>query len=270
MSIVTYRPDLPLLQRVLQRLAAAATEARAAGRLGRIELVLVDNGPDGSTAQLQRLLQADWCEALDSARLLSGHGNVGYGAGHNLGQGGSQAAWRLILNPDVLLERDALSAALGFLYTHPEVGLLAPRVEDGQGRLQYLCKRYPSALLLLLRGFAPPWLQRLWRQRLAAYELRDRIDGATVVLDVPIVSGCCMLFRDALWQRLGGFARDYFLYFEDFDLSLRAGRVARIAYVPQVRAVHFGGHAARKGLRHILLFFRSMLTFFNRHGWRWC
>jgi hypothetical protein len=35
-----------------------------------------------------------------------------------------------------------------------------------------------------------------------------------------------------------------------------------------MRILHRGGHAARKGIRHIGWFLRSALRFFNRHGWR--
>jgi hypothetical protein len=68
---------------------------------------------------------------------------------------------------------------------------------------------------------------------------------------------------------IGGFSDAFFVYFEDFDLSLRAATVGVLAFVPQVKAVHFGGNAARKGLRHVVLFARGAMAFFNRHGWRW-
>jgi GT2 family glycosyltransferase len=69
-------------------------------------------------------------------------------------------------------------------------------------------------------------------------------------------------------QRLDGFDPRYFLYFEDYDLSLRTGRIARIVYVPAVRIVHFGGGAADKGFQHIRLFAASAWRFFGTHGWR--
>ena len=89
-----------------------------------------------------------------------------------------------------------------------------------------------------------------------------------VTTGIPIASGCFMFARRELLQRLGGFAPEYFLYFEDFDLSLRLGRVADIAYVPQVQIVHVGGYAAGKGWAHRRMFMRSAMTFFRRHGWR--
>jgi len=121
---------------------------------------------------------------------------------------------------------------------------------------------------LALRGFAPTWLRRPFQARLDRYELRDQT-GDLPFWDPPIVSGCFMLGRQATLAQVGGFRPEYFLYFEDFDLSLRLAAVTRLAYAPQVRIVHWGGHAARKGVRHIGLFLRAAVLFFHRHGWRW-
>jgi hypothetical protein len=56
---------------------------------------------------------------------------------------------------------------------------------------------------------------------------------------------------------------------ERSGLVVRAGRLGELAWVPSVRIVHYGGEAARKGWRHVWLFGRSAVTFFNRHGWKW-
>ncbi|HET6266063.1 MAG TPA: hypothetical protein VFD95_14465, partial [Usitatibacter sp.] len=60
----------------------------------------------------------------------------------------------------------------------------------------------------------------------------------------------------------------FFMYFEDYDLSLRVGRESQVAYVPQARIRHHGGEASRKGLRHVAWFVSSAVRFFARHGWR--
>ncbi len=267
-AIVTHAPDLPVLTKALERLDRAVRHARQRNLLSEARLVLVDNGPGPDWREpLRRLL--DSAQLSVEAELLSGHGNVGYGAGHNL------ALWRrdggdfhLILNPDVLLEEDALSEGLAFLAAHPETGLVAPAAWDEGGRRQYLCKAYPTVLDLALRGFAPAGLRRRFQARLDRYELRDRT-GDTVLWDPPIASGCFMLCRREVLERIGGFRPEYFLYFEDFDLSLRLAPLARLVCVPSVRIVHLGGHASRKGIRHIGLFLRAAALFFGRHGWRW-
>lgn len=194
--------------------------------------------------------------------------NRGFGAGHNLALD-TDSEFHLILNPDLVLDEDAISNALAFMQANPECGLLTPRAYWDNGQRQYLCKRYPTVLDLLLRGFSPPAIRKLFHKRLAHYEMADVINEQDVYWDPPIVSGCFMLFRTEVWKQLGGFDPRFFLYFEDFDLSLRAHAITRVAYVPSVRLIHHGGHASRKGWRHIKMFSRSMFTFFSIHGWKW-
>ena len=96
----------------------------------------------------------------------------------------------------------------------------------------------------------------------------QRYDPWSLVRDVPIASGCFMFARRDVLAEIGGFSPEYFLYFEDYDLSLRLRRRSEIAYVSRVRIVHHGGEAARKGYRHVRLFFASALRFFRTHGWK--
>jgi GT2 family glycosyltransferase len=77
-----------------------------------------------------------------------------------------------------------------------------------------------------------------------------------------------MLMRTGALRAVGGFSEDFFLYFEDFDLSLRLARQGRLVFDPVVRIVHHGGYAASKGHLHLKYFIRSGILFFNRHGWR--
>jgi len=86
--------------------------------------------------------------------------------------------------------------------------------------------------------------------------------------DIPIVSGCFMLSRTDTLKEINGFDERYFLYFEDFDLSLRMGKLGKLAYLPTMKIIHAGGHAARKGFAHLGMFARSGIRFFNSHGWR--
>jgi hypothetical protein len=264
-SVVSYDGDIAHLESMLRSLKGAA-DALSQGS-GELRVLIIDNGPYSKvrSAELGDVLTG-WQEAFE---ILAGHGNIGYGRGHNLAIARTAAEYHLVLNPDVELAPDSLANALAFIDAHPACGLLAPATFEEDGSLQFLCKRHPTVLDLLLRGFAPGWLRRRFQARLDRYEMRDVINERDVVWDPPIVSGCFMLFRTEVLRKLGGFDPRFFLYFEDFDLSLRMAKVARIAYVPSVRIVHHGGGAARKGLRHVRMFVTSAVKFFNVHGWRW-
>ena len=264
--IVTYRSDAALLTRAIASLAVAVEAARAAGALGSASLFIVDNG-DGQDREALEGAMAAWPPGAGSIALIAGHGNVGYGRANNLVLDRLQSDLHLVLNPDVELATDALAAAMGSLDAHPEVGLLAPAVRGDDGAPQYLCKRYPSVWVLFLRGFAPGALRQRFARPLARYEMREEI-GERFVTGVPLVSGAFMLVRTALLKQVGGFDPGFFMYFEDYDLSVRLARVAQVAYEPAARIVHHGGEAARKGWRHVAWFTRSAWRFFSRHGWK--
>ena len=265
-SIVTYRPEARLFARALASLAAAIAEARSAGELGDARLLVIDNGPEDERAAITQAL-ASWPAQAGAVELVAGHGNLGYGRANNLALERVRSDFHLIMNPDVELEPGALREALRAAREHPEVGLVAPAAYGDDGELQYLCKRYPTVWVLFLRGFAPALLRRRYAAAIHDYEMRDLI-ADRFVPNVPLASGCFMLARTALLARLGGFDPRFFMYFEDYDLSLRVGRESQVAYVPAARIRHHGGDASRKGLRHVGWFVRSAWRFFARHGWK--
>jgi len=267
-AIVTHAPDERLLARTLASLAEAIACARERGSLGEASLYLVDNGPPGLAPMLRDLGTAALSRAPGTGLdVISGHGNVGFGRGHNLALAQATGARHLVLNPDVEMERDALDAALRYLEAHAEVGAVTPSARGSDGRREHLVKAHPTPGVLFVRGFMPRFLHPLFRGALDAYELRH-LDWEREQKPVAIASGCFLLCRREALDAVGGFDPAYFLYFEDFDLTLRMSRVTTVAYCPQVRIVHHGGEAASKGLRHIAWFARSARRFFATHGWR--
>ncbi|MBL0142569.1 MAG: glycosyltransferase family 2 protein [Betaproteobacteria bacterium] len=265
-AIVTYAPDERLLARTLASTADAIALARERGSLGATRLQIVDNGPEGLAPMLAILGEAALARAQGTTlEVISGHGNVGFGRGHNLAIAASTADFHLVLNPDVELDRDALDAALRYLDAHPEVGALTPSVHGADGKREYLVKTYPSPGVLFVRGFVPRFLHGLFRESLDVYELRH-LDWEKEQSPVTIASGCFLCCRSAALNAVKGFDPGYFLYFEDFDLTLRLSKVSTVAYCPQVRIVHHGGQAASKGLKHIAWFVKSARRFFATHG----
>ena len=96
----------------------------------------------------------------------------------------------------------------------------------------------------------------------------DLQDGATVRRGDRLVE-LHLDNRTLLRLATGGFDPKYFLYFEDYDWSVRLNKVTQTVYLPSFRAVHHGGHAARKGIEHVGWFVKSGMRFYNKHGWRW-
>lgn len=255
-SIVTFNPDFNELEKTLDSLKIALTDFDSRS----FSIIVVDNSFSNEVASF---LSRRYPELR--LKIIHGQGNIGFGRAHNLAMLQQMGEFHLILNPDVQIASDALENALQFMKTNEDCGLLSPHAMWPTGQRQYLCKRYPSVFDLALRGFAPKIIRSLFSARLARYELQAETQKE-VYWNPPIVSGCFMFFRSTTLKNAGGFNDKFFLYFEDFDLSLRSHKIATTAYVPTVRLFHAGGHASKKGFWHIKIFFQSAMTFYRIHG----
>lgn len=233
----------------------------------------MDNTDRAADSPRLTRLVAQWAQqdklgALRAIELRQSQHNLGYGQANNLGLNTCRTARYLVLNPDVELHADTLAIALDYLDMHPECGLLTPRALCPQGQDLYLNHGLPT--ILALAGRAIPSLRKLPVIGRATdhYELRqlpiDNTHDQTVC-----ASGCFMLFDAQVFARAGGFNPAFFMYFEDYDLSLRVSRESTVTYLPSVRITHLGGGAAGKGTHHRGMFIASAFKFFQRHGWRW-
>lgn len=256
-SIVTFKSDIAILRKTLESLVAALTGFERS----LVKVFIIQNSDSNSVSLAVARILAGYKFAI-----ITGHGNIGFGSAHNLVLS-ETGRFHLILNPDIDMDPAALINAIHFMSNNRACGLITPKAYWPDGQRQYLCKTYPAMFDLLLRGFAPAFVKAWFVERLDRYEMRTET-GEDDYWDPPIVSGCFMFFNGAILRTLKGFDPSYFLYFEDFDLSLRASQITRIAYVPKVKVIHAGGHAAKKGLKHIRLFVQSARTFYQRHGLR--
>jgi len=217
----------------------------------------VDNGKNGESLNTFE---------SENIHILKNQRNVGYGAAHNQTIIDSTSDFHLILNPDVIIDLDYVSKTIELLTNNADVVLAGPRGVTSNGTEAYLCKRYPSLLVLFVRGLRQRWAYSFCGQRLAQYEYHDLLDSEAS--DVELLSGCCLFARTKALQDIGGFDEHFFLYFEDFDLSLRMQKMGRVVFLPTANIIHFGGNSASKGLLHIKLFVQSAIQFFQKHGWK--
>lgn len=273
-SIVLHESCLDQLETTLASLLAGLREAREGHALSRAEVVVFDNAsPRDYLNGLAPLLQRQRTR-YDTAglelRYVAGTSNSGFGGGHNNAAADVDSTYLLILNPDVELAPNAVSLGLTFLDEYKLAVALNPASRRSDGSPEYLCKRYPTVFDLLLRGAAPRWLRDRFRKRLARYCYAD-LQSAGVAAGpqrVELLSGACLLCRREAFAGVGGFDESFFMYFEDFDLSLRLATLGQLYLLPTMKIVHHGGFAARKGLRHVSWFARSAQRFFRLHGWR--
>ena len=75
-----------------------------------------------------------------------------------------------------------------------------------------------------------------------------------------------MWVRRAAFDQVAGFDQAYFLYFEDYDLSLKMAEQGAIMEHQDIHIIHRGGDASRKGLRHVLWFIIGRCKIFSPLG----
>ena len=268
-SVVLHFSPLEQLRALLDSISRATAEAE----LSHVAVVCVDHSCDVDYAASCQTFTEAYGAQTDGASglqisLLKPDTNRGYGAGHNLAMAEVESQFHLILNPDVELASDAIKLALDTLKTQQDIALLAPKGFSASSEPEFLAKAYPSVWVLGLRSLAPAWVKTRWGSALARYEMRDT-PSETVLRPITLASGCCMWVRRAVFDEVGGFDESYFLYFEDYDLSLKLAGKGAVMEHRDIRIVHHGGEASRKGFQHIRWFIGGAARFFNQWGWRW-
>lgn len=198
-----------------------------------IELIVVDNGnPPDAAKKL-----ADMAGAEPRLKLISGHGNVGFAKGCNLGAGAATADFLLFLNPDGLLPPDAIARLLDHAKKLERPFMLGARLLDGDGKDQRGCRR---ALLTPVSALVEAF--GLWacfpKMRL---NLHDEPLPKTVS-PMPAISGAFMFLAAEDFHEINGFDESYFLHVEDLDFCLRFRRAGgEIYFVPDIAVTHIGG-----------------------------
>ena len=268
-SIVTYDTPIDMLKIALDSIIVAVNRLQLVKPSISVKITLVNNSEGNSLdlEEFQSLQAKDEVGQLE-LYLIQGHINVGYGRGQNMAFFSRQSTYHLFMNPDVELEPDCLSEGISYLERHTDVAIASPQAHNYEGEKQFLCKEFPTVWIFFVRGFIPKRFKGIFKKQIKRYEMQN-LSEAIPTKEIPIVSGCFMLCRSDIIRKVSGFDPHYFLYFEDFNLSLRVGDISCLAYVPAMRIRHRGGGAAKKGIHHVKLFIRSGCRFFSDHGWKW-
>lgn len=258
-SCVVYDTNYDILATTVESLHTAIQEAIKQKNLNDCSFYLINNNPTTPDSFLQAAVLAK--SLFTKIEILNGHGNIGYGRANNLAINTSESDFHLILNPDVKIDIAAIDEAIKFLVQNPDIDLVAPNATNNSGEYEYLAKRTPNPLIILLRGINNTTLNKMFKKQLDWYTYKDKLPTSEP-LDIELASGCFMFCRTKTLKKIGGFSPGYFLYFEDFDLSRR---MEKKVLLPTMKIIHLGGNTARKGLKHIKLFLKSYLMFLTSH-----
>ncbi len=257
-SCVVYDTDYDVLATTIKSLHIAVQESVKQESLKGCHVYLINNHPTTPDSFQQAAALAQ--DLFHDIEIINGHGNIGYGRANNLAIKRTQSDYHLILNPDVKIDTAAIDEGIRFLTQNPDVDLVAPDATNNVGEHEYLAKRMPNPLIILLRGINNTTLNKIFKKKLDWYTYKDKLP-TNEPLEIELASGCFMLCRTKVLKDIGGFSPEYFLYFEDFDLSRR---IVKKVLLPSMKIIHLGGKAAKKGGKHIKLFISSYLIFLKQ------
>lgn len=233
----------------------------------RLNIDILDNKGDFSFDSLLDKFKFNQYSYEIDINCIIRRDNPGYSVSNNITIFNGSGNYHLILNPDVIFDEMAIKNGIQYLEKNANCVLVSPKIMDENGAVISGIKRYPNLFVLVLRFLNFRTLNRIFCVSLNSYSYECIIERDKES-SVEICSGCCMLCRKEDLVSVGGFDERFFLYFEDFDLSLRLGKIGNLDYCPQFIIKHFGGNTGRKGAKHIFFFVNSMMKFFKKHGFK--
>ncbi|WP_207761118.1 glycosyltransferase family 2 protein [Bifidobacterium simiarum] len=201
-------------------------------------------------------------EPYPDVKYVSADGNIGFGRGHNLVLNQLDSDYHAIVNPDIILKEDAFSKLIDFMEKRPDVGMCIPRIETTSGELQAAYRKELTVLDMVIRMVCPS----LFPKRMKDHTLQHM--DYSKPFDVPFGQGSFLVIRTPLYQKLGGFDDDFFLYLEDADLCKRVNAVSKLEYCPYATVTHKWMQGSHKNIKLLKLHVQSMIHYFNKWGWK--
>jgi len=223
---------------------------------------VVDNASsDGSPAMVRR--------RFPRARLIVSPTNGGFAHGNNLALreilDAAPPDYVLLLNNDTVVPTGALDGLVDYLESHPEVGVVGPKLVLPDGSLDLACRRgFPTPAVAFYRMAG---LARLFPRspRFARYNM-TYLDP-DVETEVDSVVGACMLLRASVIREVGLLDETFFMYGEDLDWAFRIKQFGwRVVYYPRVVIHHYKRAAStRRAIPSIRAFYDAMRIFHRKH-----
>lgn len=246
--IVTYR-SADYIQACLESVE------RALEPLSDARIIVVDNG---SGDHLEEAVSG----ISGRLTLLLHDTNDGFAVGCHAGAEASSAAGLLFLNPDAVVTQEAVEALVRTADAHPGAGIVGGRsVLPGGGTDSQSWMGRPTLWSALC--FASGASSVFPGSRV--FDPESGRDWQEPSRAVPVVSGGMMLVERHVWDALGGFDRSFFLYGEDVDFCLRAGREGWSPRVARGAVYSHEVGSSSAGSNRLTLVLRGRVTTYRRN-----
>ncbi|MCJ7552663.1 MAG: glycosyltransferase family 2 protein, partial [Ignavibacteriaceae bacterium] len=222
------------------------------------EVIIVDNASDDGSIEFLR-------EKYPQIKLIVNKTNLGFGKANNIGLKEAKGKFILFLNPDTIVAEDTFSKMIEFFNQTPDAGLAGCKILNPDGTLQLSCRR----------SFPGPWtsftkvtgLSTLFPKSkiFARYNLTYLDENQTYEVDA--ISGSFMMIRKEVYDKVGGFDEQFFMYGEDLDLCYRIQKAGhKVYYVHSTQIIHYKGESTkRSNIDETKVFYKAMHLFVKKH-----
>ncbi len=248
--IVTYNAE-PFLRDCLKSVALQKPSFA-------FEVIVTDNASSDKSVELIR-------SDFPGVQLIASPVNAGFAAATNRAFAKAAGEYILLLNPDTILNNDALERLVGFLRRRPDAGAIGPRIFNQDGSPQRTGVSAPSLWNLLIDTL---FLNVVFPRSRIFGRHRRLYDDPERPQEVDCLQGSCLLIRGEALNGRPVFDESYFLYFEETDLCTRLRQAGwKVMYVPDASIIHLGGSGVSYyDAPRILMFHRSFLVYLQKHS----
>ena len=219
------------------------------------EIIVIDNNSQDDSCAMMKL-------RFPNIKLIENKENSGFPKGNNIGVAVAQGEYICILNPDTVVAEDTFIKVLAFAKKQNELGIVGVKLIDGTGNFLPESKR----------GIPTPWvaltkimgLYKLFPKAFGKYYAQHLSENETG--NVEILVGAFMLLKRDLYNEIGGFDEDCFMYSDDIDLSYMALKKGKPNYYfHETSVIHYKGESTIKDGIYMKRNQQAMNFFFKKH-----
>lgn len=218
------------------------------------EIIVVDNNSsDDSCAMMKQL--------FPNIKLIENKENLGFPKGNNIAVAEAKGEFICILNPDTVVAEDSFDKILNTTNWEQNTGILGCKLIDGSGKFLPESKRgVPTPWVAITKIFGL-YKVSSWFGKYYAQHLKENQSGK-----VDILVGAFMVIKKELYEKVGGFDENCFMYSDDIDLSyliLKEGK--QNYYFADTTVIHYKGESTIRDAKYIKRFSEAMQFFYQKH-----
>lgn len=228
----------------------------------KIETIVVNNNPKESLRGLKKRFKG--------LRFLKTGENLGFTGGNNFGIKRAlkdSADYVFLVNNDTILDKDILVQLIEVVKKEEKSGILAPKIYFAPG-YEYHHDRYKKSERGKVFWYAGGKID--WQNVIASHRGVDEVDKGQYdqIEETDYISGCGMLIKREVLEKIGLLDDKYYLYYEDADFSTKAKKAGyKLLFVPQAKMWHFNaGSSEVGGPLHDYYMTRNRLLFGMRYA----